>query len=213
MTTENRRNRIRFLAAERGLTIAELAVQIGMQPHTLRRYTRHEAEPKLEIAEKVAEVLGVSIDDVLGTEIGTVKMEEVVASNNKNGRRIPVYGAAQGGVGFDITQVDTPVDSIIAPEYLDSCPDPYGVYVVGESMEPRFFAGEILLVHPGKPVRTGDWVVVQFRAGPETHAIVKRFVRAANGHVVLQQLNPDKELRYDRADIVAIHKVVGTKLL
>ena len=40
-----------------------------MQPHTLRRYTRHEAEPKLELAEKLAQFFDVSVSDVLGTEI------------------------------------------------------------------------------------------------------------------------------------------------
>jgi len=212
VTTADRRNRIRVLAAERGMTIAELAARVGMQPHTLRRYTRHEAEPKLEIAEKIASILGVSIDEVLGTAIATIKVNDGI-SQSRTGRRIPVFGAAQGGVGFDISQVDTPVDSIIAPEYLDSCPDPYGVYVVGESMEPRFYAGEVLLVHPGKPIRAGDWVVVQFRAGPETHAIVKRFLRSSNGHVTLEQLNPAKELRFDRTEVIAVHKIVGTKCL
>ena len=65
----NRKNQIRRLAAEHNITIAKLAVAIGVQPHTLRRYTRHEAEPKLELAEKLAQFFDVSVADVLGTEI------------------------------------------------------------------------------------------------------------------------------------------------
>ena len=64
----NRKNQIRRLAAENDITIAKLAVAIGVQPHTLRRYTRHEAEPKLELAEKLAQFFDVSVADVIGTE-------------------------------------------------------------------------------------------------------------------------------------------------
>ena len=64
----NRKNQIRRLAAENNITIAKLAVAIGVQPHTLRRYTRHEAEPKLELAEKLAQFFDVSVADVIGTE-------------------------------------------------------------------------------------------------------------------------------------------------
>ena len=65
----NRKNQIRRLAAENNITNAKLAVEVGVQPHTLRRYTRHEAEPKLELAEKLAQFFDVSVADVLGTEI------------------------------------------------------------------------------------------------------------------------------------------------
>jgi DNA-binding XRE family transcriptional regulator len=63
----DRKNQIRRLAAENNITIAKLAVEIGVQPHTLRRYTRHEAEPRLELCEKIANRLGCTIDEVLNS--------------------------------------------------------------------------------------------------------------------------------------------------
>lgn len=202
-----RRNRIRLLAAERGLTIAELAIAIEMQPHTLRRYSRHEAEPKIEIAEKIANYFGVSRDYVIGDETDIKPLPR-----QPNGQKIPVYGAAQGGAGFDVTDVATPVDMLPTPHYVANANDAYGVFVVGESMEPRFIEGEIVIVHPGKPARRGDWCVVQLRAGDEQHAIVKRFKSMSNDHIILEQLNPVREIRHPREDVIALHKIVGVQL-
>ncbi len=202
-----RRNRIRLLAAERGLTIAELAIAIDMQPHTLRRYSRHEAEPKIEIAEKIANYFGVSRDHVIGDETDIKPLPR-----QTNGHKIPVYGAAQGGTGFDVTDVATPVDMLPTPHYVANANDAYGVFVVGESMEPRFIEGEIVIVHPGKPARRGDWVVVQLQAGDEQHAIVKRFKSMSSDHIILEQLNPAQEVRFVRGDVIALHKIVGVQL-
>ena len=208
---DERRNRIKVLAAEKGLTIAELAVGIGVQPHTLRRYTRHEAQPRLELADKIADFFGCTREDVLGETRAKVSPLPVLPPASQ-ARNIPVYGAAQGGAGFDITDVTSPVDYIRAPEYLSGSSTAYAVLVVGDSMEPRFCAGETLFVHPGLPPRPGDDVVLQLRAGAETHSLVKRFVNKQNGGVIVKQLNPDREVRFDSDDVIAVHKIVGTKI-
>jgi len=207
---DKRRNRIRQLAAEKGLTIAQLAAAIDMRPHTLRRYSRHEAEPRWEICEDVARFFKVSAEYVMGIDEETDAIVSIPRSSS--GDKIPVYGAAQGGSGFDVSHVNGPVDMIPRPHYLENAKDPYGVYVVGESMEPRFCEGEICIVHPGIPVRRGDWCVVQLRAGDETHAIVKRYRSMSSDHIVLEQLNPEQELRFDRAKLVALHKIVGVQI-
>ena len=202
-----RKNRIRILAAEKGVTIAQLAKELDMLPHTLRRYTRHEAEPRLELADKIAAYFNVHRDDVLGSNGETMPIPQM-----RNGDNVPVYGAAAGGPGFDVTDVTEPVDHIARPHYLQNAKGGYGVYVVGDSMEPRFYSGETVIVHTGKPVRKGDWCVVQLRAGDAVHAVVKQFHSSTASKVTLRQLNPASDLKFDSDDVIAIHKVVGVEL-
>ena len=204
----NRSNRIKVLAAERNLSVAELAKMSGVQPHNLRRYARQEAQPRLEIAQQIAEALGVSLDDVMGTKLGS----SVAPPGAREGRRIPVYGAAQGGIGYDITDVSSPVDYLAAPEWVAGNDNSYAVLVSGESMEPRFFAGEVLFVHPGLPPTPGDDVVIQIAEGRETHAVVKRLVRRSNGKIICQQFNPAAEVVFEAAAVVAVHRVVGVRI-
>ena len=203
-----RRNRIAILAAERGKTISELADIVEVKAHTLRRYARHDSQPRLEMAQQIADKLQVSLEDVLGTDIVEPVATPVVAASNNT---MPIYGAAQGGPGHDITNIETPADTAQVPPYLSGATDPYGVFVVGDSMEPRFYSGETLLVHPGKPVRKGDWVVVQFEDADGVYAVVKKFDHSNDSDVHVEQLNPPQPIRYARDSVRAVHKVVGAQ--
>ena len=194
-------NRIKQLCAETDITISELARRIDMQPHALRRYTRHESEPKLSLAKRIAKEIGVGVEDVLGVTAGNVSAQT---------KTIPLYGAAQGGVGVEITDVSAPIDEIEAPSFLASVTDGYAVYITGSSMEPRFRSGEIAFVHPHKPVRAGDDVIVQIESNGKRHAVIKQFKRFADDAVVLQQHNPEKEITYQKSEVSALHSVIGT---
>lgn len=198
-----RQNRIKILCAQNDISIAELAKKIGMQPAALRRYTRHEAQPRIELAQQVAAALNVTPDEVLGIKIGSEKIDAAW-------RQMPLYGAVQGGIGHDITDLSDAIDAIDTPSWLASVPDAYAVFVSGTSMRPRFNPREVLYVHPGRPCREGDYVVVQLAANGNTHAIVKQFVEITDTHVVLRQHNPDRNLNYPRNEVAAIHVVVGS---
>ena len=157
------RNNIKRLCAENDMSVSELARRIEMQPHALRRYTRvredgnQEAQPSVELAQKIADALGVSIDQVIGVDLGIAARQ-----GTREVRKMPLYGAVQGGeVGFDITNVDQPIDTIDTPSYLQSVEDAYAVFVTGTSMEPRYMAREVVYVHPHRPYRQGDDVEVR----------------------------------------------------
>ncbi len=52
--SSERKNRIKILAAQADMSIPALAEKVDVQPHTIRRYTRQEAQPRIELAEKIA---------------------------------------------------------------------------------------------------------------------------------------------------------------
>jgi len=202
-----RRNKIRILAAERNLSVAELAKLSGVQPHNLRRYARQEAQPRIEIANKIAEALNVSLDEVMGTNLGSAPMSAPPPTH----RTIPVYGAAQGGVGHDITDVSAPIDHIAAPDWIAGNPNAYAVIVTGDSMEPRFFAGETLFIHPGLPPKPGDDVIVQLDNGSSSQAVVKRLTRRTAAKLICEQFNPPTDVQFDATEVKSVHRVVGAK--
>ena len=206
------RNRIKKLCADHDISVAELARRRGKQPHALRRYTRvredgtQEAQPSTELAQSIADKLGVTLSDVIGVDLGL----ELAPQQVRETRTMPLYGAAQAGIGFDITDVTEPIDAIETPSWLKSVPDAYAVFVSGTSMQPRFNPREIVYVHPGRPYRDGDYVVVQLKANGVAHAIVKRFVEVTDTHVVLMQHNPDRKVTHILEEVAAIHVIVGS---
>ena len=127
-------------------------------------------------------------------------------------RRLPVYGLAMGGMEGALVLDTEPIDQVECLPGLEFVPDAYAVYVIGDSMAPRYRAGETVFVHPGKPPRKGDYVVVQIQHdGDPAIGYVKEFVGYTNGSLVLAQLNPPQEVTFDVKDVRAVHKIVGTR--
>jgi len=200
-------NRIAELAARAGLKIPELARLIDVKAPTLRVYTRGEREPRPALAEKIAEALGCTANEVMGFDTNGGPPLKDVGEN-----QIPVYGNAAAGLGADVTDVSSPVEYVGRHPLMASSANGYAVFVVGTSMEPRFREGEIVYVRPGKPPRRGDDVVVQIEKDKTRTAIVKEYVSADDEDVTLRQHNPTKEIKIRRDSVAAIHIVCGTSI-
>lgn len=59
--------RMKYLRKRRGLSAEVFAEYLGVSTATLRRYEAGQTEPDAEIAARLAKLLGVSADDLLGT--------------------------------------------------------------------------------------------------------------------------------------------------
>ena len=126
--------------------------------------------------------------------------------------RLKVLGMAQCGPdGWSLWNGDV-IDMIERPASLNGVPNAYAVYVVGASMEPRYHPGEVVHIHPGRPVDVGAYVLVQRRAkaGEPPLAVIKRLAKRTGAKITLEQFNPAKLFDIKTADIVSIHRVVGS---
>lgn len=129
-------------------------------------------------------------------------------------RKLPVYGQAVGGDEGEFLFNGSVVDYVPCPPLLDGVDAAYGVYVDGESMAPRYRPSELVYVHPGRPARRGDDVVVQIAAdgqhdGEAPHGFIKQFVGYKNDKLVLEQYNPAKQIEFPRDSVVSVHVIVG----
>jgi repressor LexA len=86
------------------------------------------------------------------------------------GRLVPVINKVSAGYPSDFNDLDYPVG--IADDYV-RCPDlhdpnAFAVRVVGDSMEPKFREGDIVIFSPSSEVHNGDDCFVRFAAPHET---------------------------------------------
>jgi len=125
-------------------------------------------------------------------------------------QRIPVYGVAIGGADGAFQMNGDIIDYVFCPPGLERVPGVYAIYVQGESMEPRFEAGETVWVHPNRPVRPGDDVVVQIKENDcdDPVGFIKRLVKKTTEHLVVKQFNPPKEIEFYMDTVVSCHRVV-----
>lgn len=84
--------------------------------------------------------------------------------------------------------------------------DAFALYVQGDAMAPRYFAGELVYLHPGRPVESGRDVALCRVAGQTE---IARVVLAQGEQLHLQQFNPPAEDVVMRGDILHIHAIVG----
>jgi repressor LexA len=86
------------------------------------------------------------------------------------GRLVPVINRVAAGYPRDFNDLDYPVG--IADDYI-RCPDvhdpnAFAVRVIGDSMEPKFKEGDIVIFSPAAEVKSGDDCFIRFTMPHET---------------------------------------------
>ena len=108
---------------------------------------------------------------------------------NVSGRLVPIINKVAAGFGVDFDDLEYPPG--VADEYL-TCPDifdpnSFGVRISGDSMEPKFHNGEVVVFSPSAEVNSGDDCFVRLTDPHET--TFKRVYYVSDGLIKLQPLN------------------------
>lgn len=227
--------RLNRTARLRGVSIAALARQIGVSYERLIKCAQGKVDqPRGPLMEDIARALSVRLPWL---RYGEGPMEEdaaVTAPALSEGqparyaadgvapagigvdgarqwpKNLPVLGTAAGSETGAMQLEQTVIDYVRRPPGLEAVGDAYGIYVIGDSMEPKYPNGDLVLVHPHRPPRPGDDVVLQIQNGPDqpAEAFLKHLVRQTADTITVRQYNPEKELVFDRQQVVAMHKVM-----
>jgi len=211
------RELIRNRLDELHLSMKEASEAIGKNHAYLQQFLERGVPARLpeEPRERLAQFLGIPVATLkeAGLQEAGIKgpIRRLSPSNPLD--RIPVLGIAEGGEeGWSLWNGNV-VDYAVRPPSLAGAPNGYATYVVGSSMEPRYLPGEIIYVHPGKPVQPGNFVVVQVKPRSEDEpprALIKRLTRRSANAITLEQYNPEKTFNVQLKDVVSIHKIVGS---
>lgn len=173
------------LAAAHGLSPSGLARAAGLDPTAFNKSKRvspagRERWPSTESIAKILDATGSSLDDFLKLASGMPQREGV---------RVPIIGLAQAGSSGYFDDGGFPVgagwEHVSFPNVADE--NAYALEVTGDSMQPVYRDGDIVVVSPAETVRRGDRVVAKTRAG---EVMVKQLVRRTASHIELVSLNP-----------------------
>ena len=126
------------------------------------------------------------LKDILGTEDLDVQPQP---ARLKPGQLVPVINKVSAGYPTDFDDLGYPVgfsdDYVRCPDMHD--PNVFAVRVVGDSMEPKFCEGDIVIFSPAVEVHNGDDCFVRFTRPHET--TFKRVFFEADDKVRLQPRN------------------------
>lgn len=178
------------LAARAGLSASGLAKKAGLDPTTFNKSKRvtPEGRARWPSTESLAKSLAAT-----GTSMETfVQLIDDAARPISQG--VPVIGLPQAGTGGYFDDAGFPVgkgwDEVAFPSIADE--NVYALKIYGDSMEPAYRDGSIVIVSPAAIVRKGDRVVVKTKDG---EVMVKELRRRSPKSIELGSINPEQKDR------------------
>jgi phage repressor protein C with HTH and peptisase S24 domain len=171
------------LAAKRGLSASGLARAAGLDPTTFNKSKRQapDGKPRWPSTESVSRALTAA--DANWDEFAALLTGQAGGA----GRAIPIVGMARAGADGFFYEARFPVGAEETVRFPGLGEDRvYALEISGDSMEPTYRAGDVVIVQPGAPVRRGDRVVVRTRAG---EVMAKMLGRRNDQMVELVSLN------------------------
>ena len=172
------------LAHTHGLTASGLARKAGLDPTSFNRSKRITANgrPRWPSTESLAKVL---------TSTGTTLEEfaRILQRKKPLRTRIPLIGMAKAGNDGYFDDAGFPAgsgwDDVEVPGITDE--NAYALRIAGDSMEPVYRDGDIIVVSPNSQTHVGDRVVVRLKSG---EVLAKELRRRTPEEITLASLNP-----------------------
>lgn len=122
-------------------------------------------------------------------------------------RCLPVRGRAQGGNDGNFVIEEHPIDWTFRPADLQGVNDAFSVFVSGDSMAPKYKNGDLVYVHPTKPVRKGRFALVETT---EHRGFIKQYLGWHEESLLVRQFNPNKDIPIPRDQILRVMLVIGS---
>ncbi len=197
--------RLKELREQAGLTMRAVSDSLGW---SLTRYQHYEDRYKrkylpFELARALEEMFarqGVATGAVL--QLAGIEGGQNVAPRASAGaprpvnlnaataqRDLPVNSAfREGWDGFWFV-ADEAKEFIERPANLRGVANAFALYVDGDAMQPRYFAGELLYVNPNRPITPNCFVAIEFNDG---RGLVRQFLRRTHDAIFVRKLHPDQ---------------------
>lgn len=180
-------------------------------------------DPAIERRE-IMELVGIAVP----TEV--VPIDQPMPTLRGQPKDLPVYGTALGAdltfpdgedAEVEVEQTLLALTETIAyvrrPPAMDGMRKAYALYVVGTSMEPRYFSGDPVFIDPVRPPQIGDDVVVQLLRrnddgeGEVIAALIKRLRRRTARFVELEQYEPRQTFKVPVGQIAHLHRIISMR--
>lgn len=163
------------LAHEHGLSASGLARKAGLDPTTFNRSKRigRDGKQRWPSTESIAKVLTAT-----GATIGEFVSYIGTGPGARGGvfRNVPLIGFTKAGTQGYFDDAGFPIgagwEELPFPDLGD--PHAYALEITGDSMEPVYRDGDIVIVSPESAPRRGDRVVVKTAAGEVMVKVLRR---------------------------------------
>jgi|tagenome__1003787_1003787.scaffolds.fasta_scaffold20962792_5 SOS-response transcriptional repressor LexA len=208
----NMQQKISDMLFERGESLKDASLAIGKSHSYLQHFIKLGKPRRLppDVRQRLARFLNVPEEELRdpAVEAGETKASRSYAS--------PVVSTLSGDIpvlsrpsldGMVVDRMDIS-ECVSRPDYLRGVSEAFAVYMMDDTMEPRFYRGELLYCHPTRPTVRGDSVVIEFN---DLTAIVRELVSIDSKTISVKQVNRSVEETITRMRIEGIYRIMGAR--
>lgn len=176
---------IKVKREEKGLSAREVAKRAGISDAHVLYIENEQRKPTFDVIMKVLKALDADVQEFL-RETGHVDVS-IQLTPPKKLRQIPVISWVAAGKWHDVIDPFQPGD---ADEWIESDARGMNIFalrVKGDSMEPEFNEGEIIVINPHVEAKPGDFIIAKNEDKNEaTFKQLKKYGET----IILHPLNP-----------------------
>ena len=163
-------NILKSLRVAKGLTQDELSKQLNISRSTIGMYEKGAREPDFESLELIADYFNVDTDYLLGR---TVKTTYIPSSALRKGVSINVLGRVAAGIPIDA--IEEVIDTEEITEEMAKTGEFFGLKIKGNSMEPRIYENDVVIVRQQNDAESGDVVIATINGDEATCKRLRKY--------------------------------------
>lgn len=177
---------IRYYMNKHSVSQTEICNTLGIKMPTFSDWVNAKTYPRIDKIELMANYFGISKADLVE--------EHTAKSTNSNAVTIKVLGRV--AAGLPIEAVENIIDTEEISEELSKTGEFFGLQIHGNSMEPKFSEGDVVIVRKQEDAESGDIVIATVNG---TDATCKRLRKYRDG-IELISTNPSYEPMFFSAE-------------
>lgn len=184
-------NRIKELRLSKAIKQVDFAKMLGVSQATVSGWESEKYQPDRDTLIKIASYFDVSVDYLIGNS--PVKKEK------KKGVQIPVLGEVRAG--YPMETVENIIDYEEIDEEMARRGEFFALRIKGDSMEPRFVEGDVVIVRKQETADSGDIVVALVNGDSAT---IKKLKRHQNGITLVPSNSAYEPMYYSNEEIMEL---------
>ena len=189
---------LKRLRKEAHLSQAELSALLGVHQTAVSQWECGRTQPDVSSLKKLAALYSVPLEALLGgaaeASADPEKYDAVRRRVRAESRRVPILGSVQAGV--PVSAVEDIVGYVALDEDGPEGEEFFALRVRGDSMEPRFMEGDVVIVRRQDDAESGDVVV----ALTGDDATIKQLRKRDDGILLVPFNHAYDPLVFTRAD-------------
>lgn len=184
--------RLTSLASRRGLQQVDIANRLGVKPPRVGNWFQGRNMPRKAERVALAKLLGVTVEWLIEgtTEADRYLVEDVEKARSEFGgdpvREVPLISWTHAGEAATYEAMPKHWHGRVATTSTD--PRAFAVTVEGDSMEPKFFAGDRVICEPSQEPRNGKPVVAKYA---DDAVQLRIYHKLPDGRIRLASLRPE----------------------